>query len=65
MKGHEEDTCCFKLKAMQEAQRKTKQKAQQKLRQLQVKRLLFNRQKYLNFQMHLTTLNRFLKCKNS
>jgi hypothetical protein len=30
MKGHEEDTCRFKLKAMQEAQRKTKQKAQQK-----------------------------------
>jgi hypothetical protein len=30
MKGHEEDMCCFKLKAMQEAQRKTKQKAQQK-----------------------------------
>jgi hypothetical protein len=30
MKGHEEETCCFKLKAMQESQRKTKQKAQQK-----------------------------------
>jgi hypothetical protein len=30
MNGHEEDTSCFKLKAMQEAQRKTKQKAQQK-----------------------------------
>jgi hypothetical protein len=30
MKGHEEDTCCFKLKAMQEAQCKTKQKAQRK-----------------------------------
>jgi hypothetical protein len=30
MKGHEEDTCRFKLKAMQEAQGKTKQKAQQK-----------------------------------
>jgi hypothetical protein len=30
VKGHEEDTYHFKLKAMQEAQRKTKQKAQQK-----------------------------------
>jgi hypothetical protein len=30
VKGHEEDTCHFKLKAMQEGQRKTKQKAQQK-----------------------------------
>jgi hypothetical protein len=30
MKGHEEDMCRFKLKAMKEAQRKTKQKAQQK-----------------------------------
>jgi hypothetical protein len=30
MKGHEENTCRFKLKAMQEAQRKSKQRAQQK-----------------------------------
>jgi hypothetical protein len=30
MKVHKEDTCHFKVKAMQEAQRKTKQKAQQK-----------------------------------
>jgi hypothetical protein len=30
MKAHEEDTCRFKLKAMQEAQRITKQKGQQK-----------------------------------
>jgi hypothetical protein len=30
MKGHEEDTCRFKLKAMQVALRKTKQKVQQK-----------------------------------
>jgi hypothetical protein len=30
MKGQEEDTCHFKMKAMQEAQRKTKEKAQQK-----------------------------------
>jgi hypothetical protein len=30
MKDHEEDMCCFKLKAMQEAQCRTKQKAQQK-----------------------------------
>jgi hypothetical protein len=30
MKGHEEDTCRFKLKAIQETQHKTKQKAQQK-----------------------------------
>jgi hypothetical protein len=30
MKGHEENTCWFKLKAIQEAQRKAKQKAQKK-----------------------------------
>jgi hypothetical protein len=30
MNGHEEDMCCFKLKAMQEAQLKTKQKSQLK-----------------------------------
>jgi hypothetical protein len=32
MKDHEEDMCHFKWKAMQEAQRKTKQKVQQKLK---------------------------------
>jgi hypothetical protein len=30
MKGHEEDTCRFNLTTIQEAQRKAKQKAQQK-----------------------------------
>jgi hypothetical protein len=30
MKVHEEDTCGFKLKAVQESQRKTEQKAKQK-----------------------------------